>query len=124
MNKIEYYQMEHDRLMEEILRLKSRLGEISPRSSAPEMRSELSPNRPHSPGYETCKQQVTFILHHTTLTRSIYGKFCAMCDYSLCIICNPLNSTSVEWIVRPILTAAGDSIAGPDRSVAFGARYI
>jgi len=33
LNKIEYYQMEHDRLLEEVRRLKNRLGDLSPRRS-------------------------------------------------------------------------------------------
>nr|XP_026692823.1 uncharacterized protein LOC100175371 isoform X2 [Ciona intestinalis] len=32
LSKIEYYQMEHDRLLEEVRRLKHRLGDVSPRS--------------------------------------------------------------------------------------------
>jgi len=33
LNKIEYYQMEHDRLLDEVRRLKNRLGDLSPRRS-------------------------------------------------------------------------------------------
>merc|ERR1719489_716518 len=33
LNKIEYYQMEHDRLLDEVRRLKSRIGDLSPRRS-------------------------------------------------------------------------------------------
>lgn len=46
LNKIEYYQMEHDRLLDEVRRLKHRLGDLSPRrsrESSPPRSRHLSP---------------------------------------------------------------------------------
>ena len=57
MNKIEYYQMEHDRLMDEIFRLKSRLGEISPRTSR-ELNIVQTPSSAISPNFEAAKHSV------------------------------------------------------------------
>ena len=50
LNKIEYYQMEHDRLIDEIRRLKQRLGEVSPRSPRQRPASPRSHGNASYPG--------------------------------------------------------------------------
>ncbi|CAK8672077.1 unnamed protein product [Clavelina lepadiformis] len=60
LNKIEYYQMEHDRLMDEVRRLKHRLGEISPRASYSPRSQARSTYPGPSSNYSPTKQNVRF----------------------------------------------------------------
>ena len=61
LNKIEYYQMEHDRLIDEIRRLKQRLGEVSPRSPRPRSPSPALNGYASCPGPSSRSSPVSYI---------------------------------------------------------------